>query len=79
MQPFWFLFKYYPLVPDDYKSATLYLRRLTVLLEKGKVVPIQHRLIPGGLGGILNGFAEMKSGKVRGEKLVCEVDGCLDS
>jgi len=74
LQPFWFLFKYYPAVPLDYKTASTYLKNLTDLLENGKVVPVKHRLMPGGLANISQGFDEMRSGRVRSEKLVYKID-----
>lgn len=73
LQPFWFLFKYYPAVLSDYKTASTYLKNLTGLLMDGKVVPVKHRLMPGGLANISQGFDEMRSGRVRGEKLVYKI------
>lgn len=73
LQPFWFLFKYYPAVPSDYTTATNYLKSLTDLLQDGKVHPVKHRLMPGGLASINQGFDEMRGGRVRGEKLVYKV------
>ena len=75
-QPFWFLFKYYPASPTDYAIASKNLKQLTGLLESGKVKPVRHRLMEGGLEtGIGKAFEEMKAGKVRGEKLVVCVGG----
>lgn len=74
-QPFWFLFKHYPAMPEDYNSASTYLKNLTCLLEEGKVVPVPHRIMPGGLGDIGKGFEEIRAGRVRGEKLVYRVAG----
>ena len=74
-QPFWFLFKYYPAVPQDYKASSQYLGNLTGLLTSGTVVPVPHRLMAGGLADIGKGFDEMKAGRVRGQKLVYEVGG----
>ena len=73
-QPFWFLFKYYPVAPEDYKTATSYLQNLTNLLRDGRVKPVKHRLMPGGLENIKEGFEELRSGRVRGEKLVYKID-----
>ncbi|KAL8833883.1 MAG: hypothetical protein Q9170_004030 [Blastenia crenularia] len=72
-KPFWFLFKYYPPVPADYETATHYLKSLPGLLLSGKVQPVKHRLMPGGLASINQGFDEMRSGRVRGQKLVYSV------
>ncbi|KAI9775250.1 MAG: hypothetical protein M1816_006038 [Peltula sp. TS41687] len=74
-KPFWFLFKHYPASSEDYNAAKRYLKNLTPLLEKGELVPVNHRLMAGGLGDIGNGFKEMAAGKVRGEKLVYRVAG----
>lgn len=74
-KPFWFLFKHYPAMPEDYNSASTYLKNLTCLLEEGKVVPVPHRIMPGGLGDIGKGFEEIRAGRVRGEKLVYRVAG----
>ena len=75
-QPFWFLFKYHPASPTDYAIASKNLKQLTGLLVSGKVKPVRHRLLEGGLEtGIGKGFEEMKAGKVRGEKLVVCVGG----
>lgn len=62
-------------MPEDYKTASTYLKNLSHLLEEGKVVPVPHRLMSGGLGDIGKGFEEMRAGKVRGEKLVYRVAG----
>jgi len=51
------------------------MKKLTGLLETGKVVPVTHRLMPGGLADIGKGFDEMKARRVRGEKLVYRVAG----
>ena len=76
IQPFWFLFKYYPASPTDHAVASKNLKRLTGLLESGEVRCVRHRLVDGGLErGIAKGFEEMKAGKVRGEKLVVRVGG----
>lgn len=74
IKPFWFLLRYYPSVPDDYETAITYLKDLTGLLRDGTVKPVRHRLMPGGLKNIKEGFEEMRSGRVRGEKLVYKVD-----
>lgn len=75
-KPFWFLFKYYPASPTDYAIASKNLKQLTGLLESGKVRPVRHRLVEGGLEtGIVKGFEEMQAGRVRGEKLVVRVGG----
>ncbi|MCJ1259092.1 hypothetical protein MMC24_006927 [Lignoscripta atroalba] len=74
-KPFWFLFKYYAASPEDYKTASTYMKKLPGLLKEGKVVPVRHRLMPGGLGDIGKGFEEMRAGRVRGEKLVYRVGG----
>lgn len=60
---------------EDYKSASTYLKNLTRLLEEEKVVPVPHRLMPGGLGDIGKGFEEIRGRMVRGEKLVYRVAG----
>jgi len=76
IQPFWFLFKYYPASPTDHAVASKNLKQLTGLLESGEVRCVRHRLVDGGLErGIAKGFEEMKAGKVRGEKLVVRVGG----
>ena len=49
------------------------MKNLTHLLDEGKIVPVKHRLMQGGLGDIGRGFAGMKSGRVRGKKLVYQV------
>ncbi|KAL8645113.1 MAG: hypothetical protein Q9210_006887 [Variospora velana] len=72
-KPFWFLFKYYPALPSHYETATSYLKSLTGLLETGRVEPVKHRLMPGGLENINQGFDEMRNGRVRGEKLVYKI------
>ncbi|KAK0706181.1 chaperonin 10-like protein [Lasiosphaeria miniovina] len=41
-------------------------------LEEGAVVPLQYRVIPGGLSGLQNGLNELKKG-ASGEKLVVEL------
>ncbi|MCJ1246727.1 hypothetical protein MMC30_003936 [Trapelia coarctata] len=74
-KPFWFLFKHYPAAPQDYQDASMYLKSLTSLLAEGKLQPIKHRLMAGGLGDIGKGFEEMRAGRVRGEKLVYRVGG----
>lgn len=75
-KPFWFLFKYYPASPTDYALSSQNLKQLTPLLESGKVRPVRHRRVEGGLEkGLLAGFEEMKAGRVRGEKLVVRVGG----
>lgn len=74
-KPFWFLFKYYPPAPADYQNASRYMKKLPSLLQQGKVDPVRSRLMPGGLAAIGEGFAEMRAGKVRGEKLVYTVSG----
>lgn len=74
-QPFWFLFKYYPANAEDYKSSMDFLQALTRLLQEQKVVPVKHRLMNGGLENISRGFDEMRSGNVRGEKLVYRIGG----
>lgn len=62
-------------MPEDYKTASTYLKNLTNLLENDKVKPMKHRLMPGGLGDIGRGFEEMRQGRIRGEKLVYAVAG----
>ncbi|KAA6411320.1 MAG: hypothetical protein FRX48_04600 [Lasallia pustulata] len=74
-KPFWFLFRYYPSAPSDYANASTYLKNLTALLKDGKVVPVPHRLMPGGLANVGKEFEEMRARKVRGEKLVYRVGG----
>ncbi|CZT48856.1 uncharacterized protein RSE6_09615 [Rhynchosporium secalis] len=74
-KPFWFFFHHYPAIPEDYKSSSDYFQALTPLLREKKAVPVKHRLMKGGLGQISEGFEEMRSGKVRGEKLVYRVGG----
>ena len=74
-RPFWFLFRYYPTVPADYEVGTAYLRRLPELLRSGAFQPVPHRLMEGGLGEIGQGFAELRAGRVKGEKLVYRVAG----
>lgn len=52
------------------------MKQLTELLESGKIRPVRHRLVSGGLEkGIAKGFEEMKAQKVRGEKVVVCVGG----
>ena len=51
------------------------MKKLPRLLQQGKVDPVRSRLMPGGLAAIGEGFAEMRAGKVRGEKLVYTVGG----
>ena len=76
LQPFWFLFKYYPSSPGDHSIASKNLKQLTKLLGDGSVTCVRHRLVGGGLEhGIGKGFEEMKAGRVRGEKLVVRVGG----
>ena len=72
-KPFWFLFRYYAAAPADYETATAYIRRLPELLSSGVLKPVPHRLMPGGLKKIGEGFAELKAGRVKGEKLVYRV------
>ena len=73
-KPFWFFFKYWPAVPEDYRVATEYMQRLPELLRLGAFQPVPHRLMEGGLEGIGQGLAELKAGRVRGEKLVYHVN-----
>ena len=72
-QPFRFLFKYYPAVPEHYDVGMKHLKELTSLLKDGRIKPAEHRLMPGGLADIPQGFEEMLSGRVGGEKLVYRV------
>ena len=60
-------------MPNDYKIATTYLINLTGLLRDDKAKPVQHRLMPGGLEKISEGFEEIRSGRVRSEKFVYKV------
>jgi len=75
LQPFWFLFSHYHAAPQDYQDASKYLKSLTALLAEGKLQPVKHRLMAGGLGDNGKGFEEMRAGRVRGEKLVYPVRG----
>jgi hypothetical protein len=49
------------------------MKNLTHLLDKGKIVTVNHRLMQGGLGDIGQCFTEMKARRVRGKKLVYQV------
>ena len=71
-QPFWFLFKYYPASAHDHHAASTYMKRLTRLLAEGKLQPISHRLMPGGLKDIGKGFEEMRQGRVKGRSWFIE-------
>ncbi|KAL3428072.1 zinc-binding dehydrogenase [Phlyctema vagabunda] len=74
-KPFWFFFRYYVIVPEDYTASQKCLHDLTALLEEERVVPVRHRLMSGGLAEISDGFEEMRKGLVRGEKLVYRIGG----
>jgi hypothetical protein len=74
-QPFWLLFMYHPASMEDYNAGSTYMKKLTKVLNEGKIVPVKHRVMQGGLGDIAQGFAEMKAGRVKGEKLVYRVAG----
>ncbi|MCJ1239661.1 hypothetical protein MMC14_007659 [Varicellaria rhodocarpa] len=71
-KPFWFLFKYYPASAHDHHAASTYMKRLTRLLAEGKLQPISHRLMPGGLKDIGKGFEEMRQGRVKGRSWFIE-------
>ncbi|ODQ54598.1 GroES-like protein [Saitoella complicata NRRL Y-17804] len=60
----------YPASPEDRRVAEQLYEELPEWIQSGKVKPNTTRIVEGGLDGILRGFEEMKSGKVRGEKLV---------
>ncbi|KAK3331522.1 chaperonin 10-like protein [Apodospora peruviana] len=54
-------------------AAWVYHDALPNWLQRGEMVPIQHRLIEGGLGGLQDGLAELGKG-ASGERLVVEVE-----
>lgn len=43
------------------------------LLQEGLLVPHPVRVLPGGLDAVIGGVEEVKMGRVRGEKLVCNL------
>lgn len=55
----------------DYEFAVEWFRKAEKLLERGVLVPHQVKVLPGGLGAVIDGIEELKLGYVKGEKLVC--------
>ncbi len=49
-----------------------WLPRLVRWASEGVIQPNKVRVVPGGLDGVIEGLRLLKSGQVRGEKLVCE-------
>jgi len=43
------------------------------MIQEGKIKPLKHRVIPGGLNGVRSGWELYESGKVSAEKLVYRV------
>jgi hypothetical protein len=66
---------YYLASMEDYNAGSTHMKKLTKLLDEGKIVPVKNRVMQGSLGDIAQGFVEMKAGRVRGEKLVYYVAG----
>ncbi|PYH68581.1 zinc-binding alcohol dehydrogenase family protein [Aspergillus vadensis CBS 113365] len=63
-----------PAKPEDRTFAAEWLENATKLLADGKVVPHPVQLGSGGLQGVIEGLKLLKEGKVRGCKLVYNVD-----
>ncbi|KAH8646521.1 chaperonin 10-like protein [Ilyonectria robusta] len=58
--------------PEGIQNQQLCHEALPKWLETGAIVPLQHRVIEGGLGGIQNAMDQVKKG-ISGEKLVVEL------
>lgn len=56
-----------------YKFAVAWFRAAQDLLDEGLLVPHRVRVLPGGMDAVIDGIEELKLGRVRGEKLVCEI------
>jgi len=58
---------------EDYLYASKFFDICEVLLAEGKLKPHPSARRPNGLDGILDGFQELREGRVSGEKLVYSV------
>lgn len=63
-----------PAIPEDWEFAEEWLETATRLLADGVVVPHPVRLREGGLEGVIGGLQGLREERVRGCKLVFDVD-----
>ena len=63
----------FPANQDDYEFGKMWFGLVDKLTNEGKLEPHPAKLGEGGLEGILKGLEEMKQGKVRGEKMVYQI------
>jgi hypothetical protein len=47
---------YYPASMEDYNAGSIYIKKLTKLLDEGKIIPINHSVMHCSLGDIARGF-----------------------
>lgn len=62
-----------PANSQNYEFAVDWFKRAEILLGEGLLIPHPVRILPGGLEGVINGLEELKMGKIKGEKLVCNL------
>ncbi|EMC98222.1 hypothetical protein BAUCODRAFT_66865 [Baudoinia panamericana UAMH 10762] len=63
----------FPPVPEDFEFAKKFFDITEKLLAEGKLKTHEEQVGPHGLQGVLEGFQQMKEGKVSGRKLVYRV------
>jgi len=63
----------FPVKLEDYLYASKFFDICEVLLAEGKLKPHPSARRPNGLDGIVDGFNELREGRVSGEKLVYSV------
>ena len=59
-----------PPIPEDRAHAVNFLKKVTGLVEAGKLKPNHVQLLPGGLDRIHEGLGLLKEDKISGKKLV---------
>jgi NADPH:quinone reductase-like Zn-dependent oxidoreductase len=62
-----------PASAEDKDLAIRFFERLEEWLEQGKIVPNKVTVVPGGLGGVSEGFRRMREKEVSGEKIVYRI------
>lgn len=60
----------FPASPDDFEFTKKFMGITENLLADGKLKPHAEEIRENGLEGVLKGFADLKAGKVSGNKLV---------
>lgn len=65
---------YWPAAPADHELATTRLKGLPELIASGKMHPLPYKLLEGGLEAVTVGLDMLKEKKVKGQKLVINLN-----